>query len=102
MEQKGLKNETREAEGMGLLQWQRKWGGSPDEGTVSSVLVWICMGGMDGTASTGYHSHTTVYYTSRIGYFLYSPLIFTAMILNMRPEVYSPYLNSSILLVYGV
>lgn len=30
VEQKGLKNETREAEGMGLLQWQRKWGGSPD------------------------------------------------------------------------
>lgn len=30
VEQTGLKNETREAEGMGLLQWQRKWGGSPD------------------------------------------------------------------------
>lgn len=26
----GLKKETREAEGMGLLQWQREWGGSPD------------------------------------------------------------------------
>lgn len=30
MDQTGLKKETREAEGMGLLQWQRKWGGSPD------------------------------------------------------------------------
>lgn len=30
VEQTGLKKVTREAEGMGLLQWQRKWGGSPD------------------------------------------------------------------------
>lgn len=30
VDQTGLKKETREAEGMGLLQWQRKWGGSPD------------------------------------------------------------------------
>jgi hypothetical protein len=40
VEQKGLKNETGEAEGMGLLQWQRKWGGSPDEGTVRST-PWV-------------------------------------------------------------
>lgn len=29
VESRGLKKESREAEGMGLLQWQRKWGGSP-------------------------------------------------------------------------
>lgn len=30
VERTGLKKVTREAEGMVLLQWQRKWGGSPD------------------------------------------------------------------------
>lgn len=30
VEETGLKKESREAEGMGLLQWQRKWGGSPE------------------------------------------------------------------------
>lgn len=40
VERAGLKKETREAEGMGLLQWQRRWGGSPDRlyDTMNDVL----------------------------------------------------------------